>query len=102
MSSAQVIVGELIPLEIPFDIDEIRWETLPDNNKHYLIKISKAIIKVSSKLKVSSEYSSLTDCIYFNFSSKNKVYHNLKKSLETYNSTREKKYNNEYILLVKL
>jgi len=90
MSSVQVLEGQAISLEIPFDIDEVRWESLSDNKKHYFNKISKALLKINPKIKISSQFDNFNDTVHFNFRTKNKIYYYLKESLETYGQVKEK------------
>ena len=107
MSSAQEnteYIAQVIPEEIPFSIDAERWETLPENKKVWWINIQKTILQVPPKIKISRYYDSIGDVLSFHFKTKNKIYENLKKSLDTYGNTCERycTFDKEHRLVIKL
>jgi hypothetical protein len=104
MSSAQEYTAQVIPEEIPFSIHEERWETLPENKKVWWIHIQKVILQVPTRIKVVIYYDDITDVLSFHFKTKNKIYENLKKSLDTYGNAHERycTFDKEHRLVIRL
>ena len=102
MSSEQYLVATVVNENIiPFNIDEEHWAELSDNKRQWWDKIYNAFNNVNSKYKIYHQYSSFSNCIYFYFRSKNKVYKNLLSSLKTYtNKVFEQRYSDEYRIKV--
>jgi len=87
---------------IPFDIDQEWWNELADNKKAWWKHIQYAWTNVKSKAYKRTEFSSMTNNIYFIFKSKTSVYQNLLLSLKTYGNAREKTFDKEYYIMVKV
>jgi hypothetical protein len=103
--SSQEIYLEATPIHnenIPFDIDQDQWDELADNKKAWWKHIQYAWTNVKSKAYKRTEYSPMTNDIYFIFKSKTPVYKNLLLSLRTYGNVREKVFEKEYYLFIRL
>lgn len=103
MSSQQVLEATPIHNEnIPFNIDQEQWEQLAENKKAWWKHIFYAWNNVKSKAYKRYEFSSLTNNIYFIFKSKTSVYRNLLLSLMSYRAVKEKTFEREYYLMIKI
>ena len=102
MSSAQVLEALPVQQSAVFNIDQEQWDELPENNKSWWAHILNAWNNVKSKASKRYEYSSMTNSICFIFKTKTSVYHNLLLSLKSYGNVREKYYDREYYLIIKL
>jgi hypothetical protein len=102
MSSEQVLEATPIDQPIPFEIDQEWWDQLFENEKAWWKHIQYAWTNVKSKAYKRTEFSSLTNNIYFIFKSKTSVYQNLLLSLKTYGNVREKIFDKEYYIMIKV
>ena len=103
MSSEQILEAQVIQNENqPFNIDDDQWAELSDAKKSWWNHILYAWNNVKSKAHKRYEFSSITNSIYFIFKSKTPVYQNLLLSLKSYGNVREKVFDKEYYIMIKI
>jgi hypothetical protein len=104
MSSEQEFLEAQViqPENLPFNIDDDQWAELTDAKKSWWNHIMYAWDNVKSNAYKRYEYSSINNNIYFIFKSKTSVYKNLLLSLKSYGNVREKVFDKEYYIMIKL
>ena len=101
-SQENYLEGQVIQQTAVFDIDQEWWDELADNKKAWWKHIQYAWTNVKSKGYKRTEFSSMTNNIYFIFKSKTSVYQNLFLSLKSYDKPHEKIFDKEYYIMIKV
>ena len=104
MSSAQELIAEPIPQEIPFNINAVMWSRLSSARKNYFMNLHQKILIQQKRYNIDHNYLQYIGSLQFKFSYKhnNKIYKHLKESLMTYAHVSEYKGNGKYTMSILL